>query len=162
MPRFVPDLRRKEKDGLGKMRVDAGDPFGWNVERRVLVLGEKRHELADGAFQLFVQRAQRAPGNISRSVPVSCRCLFVELRCALAPRLISIEDIKREIRTSSFNRSAARGESVGRFGSFSNLRSVAQKPIARIESSIFDAGALSPIELAIDEHSKHGSFFDPV
>src|SRR5438045_3457477 len=48
--RFVADLGGKEKYGLRKMRMDAGDPFGRDIKRRIFVFRQERHELADRAL----------------------------------------------------------------------------------------------------------------
>src|SRR5262245_7181401 len=160
MPCFVADLGCEEKHSFSEVWMDTRDPLGGNIESRVFGLCEESHQLADRAFQFFIERPQFTPWNIPGPVPVGRRRLLVKLRGSGTPGTIPIDHIKRELGAAIFHDRTARRESVDGSGSFLNLSNVAKQPVAGIEASVVDWCAVAPIELAAGQDSERGALFD--
>ena len=90
VPSLVRHLRREEHHHLGEMRVDPRDEPRGHVQRRVLVLGEVRHDLADGPLEMLGERGEVVPRDVGGRVPLLCGGLVVEGGDARGPDPVAL------------------------------------------------------------------------
>ena len=156
---LVHDLRRQEQHDLGEVRMDARDELRGDVERRVFVLGEVGHDLADRALDVGRQHGQLIPRDVGRRVPLLRGRLVVEGRDVLRPHAVALQLGVREGRRARFDQRASRREPRRRIRAVGDPAGQPDQPRRRREA-VAAVGRLQRQVGPVGEHQRpvHAAF----
>ena len=87
---LVVDVAGEPEEQLRELRVDVGEEARRDVQRRVLVLRDERHDLGDGALDVVAQALRGLPGDLAGGVPLLRGCLLDELAHVVGPQRVAV------------------------------------------------------------------------